>query len=102
MQRDAGSPAISAALLLLGLLWLGDLVLAAVHVAIPYFAFMLVDDSFSLHERFGLYAASAWPMPAWFGLRPQDVGEGLFALTVGSFAQQASWAEARMLRRVKC
>ena len=134
MQRDTRSPAITQALLLLGLLWLGDLALIVVHGAKPYFtalrphhfsleadrgiaeyfqyakeafiacclmvcwyrtsirtyfvwslffAFLLVDDSFSLHEQFGLVAASTVALPAWYGLRPQDVGEGLFAVFVG-------------------
>lgn len=146
MQRDTESPATSVALLLLGLLWIADLALIAVHVAKPYFAilrpqlfsleadrgvaeyfqyakeativyclfvywyrtnahtflvwslffaFTLVDDSFALHERFGEFAASAWLLPALLGLRPQDVGEGLFALFVGTLTLAAVATTAR-------
>ena len=44
-----------------------------------FFAFMLYDDSQSVHERVGEWLAVAWALPALFGLRPQDLGEILFA-----------------------
>ena len=48
-----------------------------------FFALMLYDDSHSLHERVGEELAAAWTLPAVVGLRPQDVGELLFAGAVG-------------------
>lgn len=47
-----------------------------------FFAFMLYDDSQSVHERVGEWLAAAWALPALFGLRPQDLGEILFACFV--------------------
>jgi hypothetical protein len=47
------------------------------------FAIMLYDDSQSAHERVGEWLAAAWALPALFGLRPQDLGEIVFALSVG-------------------
>jgi hypothetical protein len=48
-----------------------------------FFAFLLYDDSSALHEQVGETLGAAWALPASFGLRPQDVGEILFALAVG-------------------
>lgn len=48
-----------------------------------FFALMLYDDSHSLHERVGAELAAAWALPGLFGLRPQDLGELVFALAVG-------------------
>jgi len=48
-----------------------------------FFAFMLYDDSHAVHEQIGETLASAWALPASFGLRPRDVGEILFVLAVG-------------------
>jgi len=47
-----------------------------------FFAFMLYDDSQSMHERAGEWLAAAWALPAVFGLRPQDLGEIVFAALV--------------------
>jgi hypothetical protein len=48
-----------------------------------FFALMLYDDSHSLHEGVGEDLAAAWALPGVFGLRPQDLGELLFAAAVG-------------------
>ena len=48
-----------------------------------FFTFMLYDDSHSLHEQVGETLGAAWALPASSGLRPQDIGELLFALAVG-------------------
>jgi hypothetical protein len=50
-----------------------------------FFALMLYDDSHSLHERMGEELAATWVLPGFAGLRPQDVGELLFAAAVGAF-----------------
>lgn len=47
------------------------------------FALLLLDDSFELHERAGEAAAIVWSLPAVGRLRPQDVGEILYAVVVG-------------------
>jgi hypothetical protein len=47
------------------------------------FAILLIDDSFSLHERVGEWLGIELGLPGWLGLRPQDVGELLFAAVLG-------------------
>jgi hypothetical protein len=47
------------------------------------FAFLLLDDAYSLHEQAGEALAASLSLSPWFGLRPQDVGELLFAALVG-------------------
>jgi hypothetical protein len=49
-----------------------------------FFAFMLYDDSYSVHERVGEVLGAAFAFPAIFGLRPQDWGELAFAAAVGA------------------
>lgn len=44
----------------------------------PVFAFLLVDDAFTLHESFGGEIASRLGIQGAFGLRTQDVGEAVF------------------------
>lgn len=56
---------------------------------------LLLDDSFELHERAGEAAAIVWSLPAVASLRPQDIGEILYALVVGRAVQ----AYAAGLRR---
>jgi hypothetical protein len=47
------------------------------------FAILLIDDSFSMHERLGEWLGMTLGLPAWLGLRPQDLGELLFAAVLG-------------------
>jgi hypothetical protein len=47
------------------------------------FSILLIDDSFSLHEQVGEWLGMQLGLPAWFGLRPQDIGELLFAAVLG-------------------
>lgn len=48
------------------------------------FTFLLLDDALQLHEHFGKWLASEYTLPVVFGLRPDDIGELLFASTVGA------------------
>ncbi|MGH6901167.1 MAG: hypothetical protein ACREIR_00345 [Geminicoccaceae bacterium] len=47
------------------------------------FAFVLVDDAFRVHERFGLLVAEALDLQPFGGLRPRDPGELLVWAMVG-------------------
>ena len=47
------------------------------------FAFLLLDDAFQLHESFGQWLGSQYSLPVAFGLRPDDIGELLFASLIG-------------------
>ena len=47
------------------------------------FAFVLVDDAFQVHERFGLLFAEAFDVQPFGGLRPRDPGELLVWTMVG-------------------
>lgn len=48
------------------------------------FAFLLIDDAFQLHENVGKWLSVRFAFPAVFGLRPDDLGELLFAAMVGA------------------
>lgn len=47
------------------------------------FAFLLMDDAFQFHESVGKWLGVRFAFPAVLGLRPDDLGELLFAATVG-------------------
>lgn len=47
------------------------------------FAFLLMDDAFQFHEHFGQWLGGQYQLPAIFGLRPDDIGELLFAAATG-------------------
>jgi hypothetical protein len=47
------------------------------------FLFLLVDDAGKLHENVGAWLGQRYGLPAVFGLRPDDMGELLFAGAVG-------------------
>lgn len=47
------------------------------------FAFLLLDDAFQFHEQVGNWLGRQYSLPVAFGLRPDDVGELLFASVVG-------------------
>jgi hypothetical protein len=47
------------------------------------FAFLLMDDAFQFHEHFGQWLAAHYSVPVAFGLRPDDIGELLFAGAIG-------------------
>lgn len=47
------------------------------------FAFLLLDDAFQFHESFGQWLGSRYSVPVAFGLRPDDIGELLFASFIG-------------------
>ena len=48
-----------------------------------FFFFLLVDDAAQVHERVGFWLGQRYGFRAPFGLRPDDVGELLFAGAVG-------------------
>lgn len=47
------------------------------------FAFLLLDDAVQIHEQFGQWLGEHYALPVAFGLRPDDIGELLFAAVVG-------------------
>lgn len=47
------------------------------------FSFLLLDDAFQFHEHFGKWLATNFAVPVAFGLRPDDIGELLFAASIG-------------------
>jgi len=47
------------------------------------FAFLLFDDAFQFHEHFGQWLAAHYDVPVAFGLRREDIGELLFAASIG-------------------
>lgn len=47
------------------------------------FGFLLLDDAFQFHEHFGQWLGGQYTLPAAFGLRPEDIGELLFAAAFG-------------------
>lgn len=47
------------------------------------FTFLLFDDAFQIHEHLGKWLGEKYSLWAVFGLRPDDIGELLFALFVG-------------------
>ena len=48
------------------------------------FAYVLVDDMFTLHEHAGAVVAARLPSVSWSPLRGQDVGEAMYAAALGS------------------
>ena len=48
-----------------------------------FFAFLMLDDALQLHERTGDSLGPRLGLPAAGGLRPEDFGELLFAVTIG-------------------
>lgn len=70
------------------------------------FTFLLLDDAVQLHEHFGKWLAAQYTLPVVFGLRPDDIGELLFASIVGGatvlligFGFWRSDADARIFSR---
>jgi hypothetical protein len=47
------------------------------------FVFLLADDAGRIHEGVGGWLAERYALPAPFGLRPKDIGELLFAGSIG-------------------
>jgi hypothetical protein len=47
------------------------------------FTFLLLDDAFQFHEQIGDWLGQRYRLPVAFGLRPDDIGELLFAAVVG-------------------
>jgi hypothetical protein len=47
------------------------------------FTFLLLDDAFQFHERIGKWLGGRYALSGAFGLRPDDIGELLFASVVG-------------------
>lgn len=47
------------------------------------FTFLLLDDAFQFHEQFGKWLSKQYELPVAFGLRPDDIGEVLFAAVLG-------------------
>jgi hypothetical protein len=50
------------------------------------FTFLLLDDAFQIHEHIGEWLGAHYVLPVAFGLRPDDIGELLFAAFVGSIS----------------
>ena len=48
------------------------------------FSFLLIDDAGQIHERVGKWLGRSYQLPVAFGLRPEDIGEQLFAALVGA------------------
>lgn len=48
------------------------------------FLFLLLDDALQFHEQAGLWLAQRYALPGVFSLRPEDLGELLFAAAVGA------------------
>ena len=49
------------------------------------FAFVVMDDAFSIHERIGLYLRTTFVLPTLPGLHPQDTGELVVWGAAGAF-----------------
>ena len=68
------------------------------------FAFVLFDDALQIHERAGAWLGRAYALPTMFGLRPDDVGELLFAAMVGAsvlaLVGVATWRGGEQARRI--
>jgi hypothetical protein len=47
------------------------------------FTFLLLDDAFQIHEHIGQWLGAQYSLPVAFGLRPDDIGELLFASLIG-------------------
>ncbi|MCK7497594.1 MAG: hypothetical protein MZW92_47545 [Comamonadaceae bacterium] len=63
------------------------------------FAYIVADDSLELHERGGEWLSMAAALPAFGGLRPQDLGELLVLGTAGVVLVGGRAAGALALRR---
>jgi hypothetical protein len=70
------------------------------------FAFLLLDDALQIHEQVGFWLGQRHGLPAVLSLRPDDLGELLFAATVGLatlfLVGVASWrggGQARIVSR---
>ncbi|MBL8272147.1 hypothetical protein [Steroidobacter sp.] len=70
------------------------------------FTFLLLDDAFQFHEQFGKWLAANYSVPVAFGLRPDDIGELLFAGFIGGvtalligFGYWRGDAQARIVSR---
>lgn len=48
------------------------------------FLFLLLDDALQLHEQAGLWLSQRYALPQISALRPEDLGELLFAAAVGA------------------
>lgn len=70
------------------------------------FTFLLLDDAFQFHEHIGQWLGQQYELPVAFGLRPDDIGELLFAALVGGittlligFGLWRGDADARIISR---
>lgn len=68
------------------------------------FLFLLLDDSATVHEHAGNWLGRQYQFQAPFGLRPNDVGELLFAAAVGltilAGVGAAAWRGSEQCRRI--
>lgn len=60
-----------------------------------FFAFLLLDDAFFIHERAGARVAASLGFPEAFGLRPADFGEITIAAVLGLCAVFMAWLAMR-------
>lgn len=70
------------------------------------FSFLLLDDAFQIHEHIGGLLGERYALPVAFGLRPDDIGELLFAACIGGvttlligFGYWRGDADARIISR---
>jgi hypothetical protein len=70
------------------------------------FTFLLLDDAFQFHEHMGKWLGEQYALPVAFGLRPDDIGELLFAGFIGGvttvligFGYWRGGADARIVSR---
>jgi hypothetical protein len=70
------------------------------------FTFLLLDDAFQFHEHIGQWLGEQYALPVAFGLRPDDIGELLFAGFIGGittlligFGIWRGSADARIISR---
>lgn len=68
--------------------------------------FLLLDDAFQFHEQVGEWLGKEYSLPVAFGLRPDDIGELLFAGFIGAittlligFGYWRGNADARIVSR---
>jgi hypothetical protein len=68
------------------------------------FVFLLVDDAGKVHEQVGAWLGQRYGFAAPFGLRPDDIGELLFAGAVGiatlAIVGPAVWRGTEQCRRI--
>jgi len=71
-----------------------------------FFSCLLIDDALSLHEKAGAFIAGHLDLILPFGMRPQEIGELIFAGTVGLFLLSlilsAFKRGSRAFRRMSC